>query len=167
MENYYNQNLIYFTTDSKDNGNLKKYGVLYVRPRLPKGSRFEWLNFCALTNILPKDIQDGIRDLSKHINTTYVDYIVVPMDNRIITGCICLPEKVEEISKDIYDGMCKLFINILNIEDCVLLVYGTGMIHEGIIQKTKTIHEIDNYPIVVKVGQTLDNKSTGPGILKV
>jgi len=31
--------------------------------------------------------------------------IVVPMDKRIMPGCVTKPEAIEEVAKSIYDGM--------------------------------------------------------------
>ncbi len=158
----YDKNQIYFTTGP----DLKPYGVLYARPVFPSRHRLEWLNHCAMTGILPKDIQVEIRNLSSYINDKYKDSIIVPMDNRIVPGCISTPETIDEISKAIYDGMNDIFEKLIGESDRVRLIYSVGDMHENWILKSKTTHEIGNYPVMVKVGRTLD-VSNDSGIFKV
>lgn len=160
--NQYDKNQIYYTTGV----DLKPYGILYARPAFPKGHRLEWLNSCAMTGILPKDIQTEIKSLSTHINEKYKDVIVVPMDNRIVPGCISTPESIDEIAKEIYDGMNNIFKRLIGGDNLTRLVYSVGDMHENWILKSKTTHEIGNYPVMVKVGRTLDS-SNDPGFFKV
>lgn len=145
---------------------LKEYGVVYAKSAFPKGHKLEWLNYCALTNILPKDIQIEIKELSTYINDKYKDVIIVPMDNRIVPGCISTPESIDDIAKDIYDGMNNIFKKLIDEGNRVRLVYGVGEIHESHIVDCDSAHEVGNYPIMIKVGRTLDS-SNESGLYKV
>ncbi len=89
---------------------MKEYGILYAQVVFPKGHRLAWLRHCALTNILPKDLQKEIRDLSTSINDKYKESIIIPMDNRIVPGCTTTPEMIDVIATDIYNGMNNIFI---------------------------------------------------------
>jgi len=161
-----NRNLKYFTIDNDIDGILKDYGVIYVKTCFPVGHKFEWLNYCAISSVLPKDLKSGLYEFSEYINKTYVDYIIVPMDNNLIPGCVCLPENVDEIANDIYDGLSNLFRNLVNENDCISLVYGVGKIHDKYIKSVKSTHKIEYYPIMVKVGRAIESMKT-PGIIKV
>lgn len=147
-------------------GTIKEYGILYAHAGFPKGSKFEWLNYCAMTNILPKDLQEEIKKLSEHINSKYRDVIIIPMDNRIVPGCVITPEYIDIVAKDIYEEMKSIFKKLINNENCVRLVYSVGQIHEERIKKAESAHEIGNYPVMVKVGRFLDS-STKAGIFKI
>ena len=163
---YVNRNIKYFTTDNEIDGILKDYGVMYAKTCFPIGHKFEWLNYCALSSALPKDLKSGLDEFSNYINTTYAEHIVVKMDKNLIPGCVCEAEYVDEIAKDMYDGLCNLFKNLVNEENCIALVYGVGKIHDKYIRTVETTHAIEYYPIMIKVGRTIDSNKT-PGIIKV
>lgn len=147
--------------------NPREYGILYAQAVFPKGHKLEWIRYCALTDILPKDLQKEIKNLSTEINDKYKDVIIVPMDNKILPGCITKPESIEEVSSDIYQGMLNIFKKLTGDTNCVRLVYGVGeMDSDWIETKTDSTHEVGNFPIMVKVGRTLDS-SNEPGIFRV
>ena len=155
---------------------MKEYGVLYAKVVFPSNHRLSWLNHCFITNILPKDIQDGIRKLSNNINKRYKDVIIVPMDNRIVPGCITKPESIEIVAKDIFDGMNLLFKKISGDDNCIRLVYGVGeMDSDWIENETTSAHEVGSFPMMVKIGHFLDYGKIGkkgsftyePGMFKV
>lgn len=147
-------------------GTIKEYGILYAHAGFPKGSKYEWLNYCAMTNILPKDMQKEIKELSDDINLRYKDVIIVPMDNRIVPGCVTVPEAIEEVANEIYKGMQSIFKKFIDNKDCVRLVYSIGQVHQKRMEETTSAHEIGSYPVMVKVGRFLSS-STKPGIFKV
>jgi len=144
---------------------MKEYGVLYAKIVLPKGHKLEWLKYCALTNILPKDLQNEIKELSTKINIKYKNFIIVPMDNRIIPGCITTPESIEEVSKSIYNGMMEFMKKLTGEDNCIRLVYGIGEMPES-IENINSTHEIGNFPIMLKVGGFFDS-SDKSGIFRV
>lgn len=146
--------------------NPKEYGVIYAQAVFPKGHKMEWLRYCAMTNILPKELQVEIKELSTYINTKYKDVIVIPMDNRVVPGCTTTPEAIDEVAKEIYDGMSKIFKKLLNEDNCVRLSYGVGEMDEKHIKTCKSTHEIGHFPIMVKVGRFLDS-SVEPGMFKL
>ena len=142
----------------------------------PKTHRLHWLSHCFITNILPKGLREEIKKLSIEINTKYKDVIIVPMDNRIMPGCITKPESIDEVAKAIYDGMLNVFKKITDEDNCIRLVYGVGeMDSDWIENKVETTHEVGSYPIMVKIGHFLDYGVVGkrskftfePGIFKV
>ena len=155
--------------------NNREYGILHARPVFPKENRLYWLNFCNLTNMLPKDLQIEIKNLSTKINTKYNGVIVVPMDNSIIPGCVTKPESIEEVAKDIYQGMLDIFKRLSGDENCIRLVYGVGELPEEHMKTVESTHEIGSFPIMIKIGHFLDYGKAGkgygstyePGIFKV
>lgn len=156
---------------------MKEYGILYAKVVFPSNHKLSWLNHCFLTNILPKDLQDEIKKLSTYINSKYKDSIVVPMDNRIIPGCVSKPELIEDIANDIYQGMLDIFKRLTGDENCIRLVYGIGEVDkEHMENNVKSTHEVGNFPIMIKIGTFLDYGKGGkesrkfdytPGIFKV
>jgi len=146
--------------------NPKEYGVLYAQVALPTNHKLAWLRHCALTNILPKDIQKEIKKLSDNINTKYKNVIIIPMDNRILTGCTTKPEAIDEVANAIYEGMSSIFKKLLNEDNCIRLVYSTGEMDSKHIKTCNSTHEIGHFPIMVKVGRYLDS-SNNPGIFNI
>jgi hypothetical protein len=154
-----------------------EYGILYAKVVFPSNHKLSWLNQCFLTNILPKDLQVEIKRLSNDINLKYKDFIIVPMDNRIIPGCVSKPESIEIIANDIYQGMLDIFKRLTGDENCIRLVYGVGEVDEDHMENTvKSTHEVGSFPIMIKIGTFLDygpgGKESrkfdyGPGIFRV
>lgn len=142
------------------------YGILYTQTVFPKGHRYEWLRFCNLTNILPLDLKQATKALSDRINSEFSDSIVVKMDNSIFPGCVTTPDKIEEVAQAIYDGMSEIFRKLKVDDNCIRLVYGVGEIEEKWMTKVKSAHEIGSFPIMIKIGRTLDSAKT-PGIINV
>lgn len=146
---------------------MKEYGVLYLKVWFPAGHKYEWLRHCVLTKMLPIELQLEISNLSKEINEKYKDDIIIPMDNSIHPGCVTTKESVEEIAKSIYDGFLNIFNKLTGEDNCVILVYGVGdMDQYNIENKYKSTHEVEYYPIMIKVGRYLDGLKE-PGIYKV
>lgn len=138
------------------------YGILYAQTVFPKGHKYEWLRFCNLTNILPLNLKDAVKELSDSINDKYADNLIVRMNNSIFPGCVTTPDKIEEVVQDIYNGMNKIF----NEDNCIRLVYGIGEIDERWMESVQSAHEIGSFPIMIKIGRTLESDNT-PGIFNV
>lgn len=156
---------------------MREYGILYARVVFPSNHKLYWLTHCFLTNILPKDLQEEIKKLSTDINSKYKDSIIVPMDNRIIPGCVSKPESIENIANDIYQGMLDIFKRLTGDENCIRLVYGVGELDEDHIENhVNSTHEVGSFPIMIKIGTFLDYGAGGkesrrfdytPGIFKI
>lgn len=144
---------------------MKEYGVLYAKVCVPRENKIHWLGHCAMYNILPKDLKREIKILSENINKKYKDSIVIPMDKRIMPGITTNPEVIEQVAQDIFDGMNLMMEKITGDTNCIRLVWGIGEMDEE-IEDRESSHMIGNYPIMIKVGQTLDN-GWKPGIFKV
>ena len=85
---------------------MKEYGILYAKVVAPEGNKLRCLSHCGLSvDILPKDLKKELLSLVNRINTEYKDVIVVPVDKKIIPGCVTKPESIDEVAKSIYDGM--------------------------------------------------------------
>lgn len=141
---------------------MESYGVLYAKTCFPKTHKLNWISYCNMFILLPKDLQSEVSSLSESINTKYKDVIIVPMDKSIIPGCVTKPEAIEEVAKAIYDGMNAIFNRLVGESDVIRLVYGIGEMNKDWIEKeTTTTHEIGNFPIMVKVGHFLDYGEAG------
>ena len=146
---------------------MKEYGVMYAKVVFPVGHRLNWLKYTFITSLLPKELKQGISDLSNKINDKYKDVIVIPMDNKIHPGCVTEPEYIEEISKSIYSGFSDLF----HQEDCIRVCYTILELDESEIEKVKSTHEIgthsskNNY-LKMCVFNKLDSDDT-PGVFKI
>lgn len=141
-------------------------GVLYCKVSFPKEHKLHWLSHCAITNILPKDLQIELKYLVDSLNQEYKDDLLIPIDNRIMPGCVSKPEKIEEIANKLYQGFISMFQK-LGVEDPkIRLCYIVCDIpDESIINKEST-HYIDPLPCMIKLGHSLD-KSYEPGIYKL
>jgi abortive infection bacteriophage resistance protein len=157
---------------------MKEYGILYARVVAPEGNKLRWLSHCGLSvDILPKDLKKELLSLVNRINTEYKDVIVVPVDKKIIPGCVTKPESIDEVAKSIYDGMNQMIEKLTGEKNTIRLVYGVGDLDEDWIENnTKSAHEIGNFPIMVKIGHFFDfgpdGKKSGtfcyePGLFKV
>lgn len=140
---------------------MKEYGILYARVVFPKKHRLEWLAHCALTGMLPKDLQTEIEKLSDHINQKWKDSIVIPMDNSIVPGCTTEPEVIEEVANDVYNGMLDIFKRLSGDENCIRLVYGVGELPEDHIKETESTHQIGPFPVMVRIGHFFDYGPVG------
>lgn len=146
---------------------MKEYGVLYAKICFPKGHKLNWLGHCGIFDILPKDLKKEVITLSNDINEKWQESIVVPMDKKIMPGIITKPEVIEEVAKDIYNGMQSIMDKLVGETNCIRLVWGIGeMDQDWIENKTTSTHEVGNYPIMVKVGRTLEH-GWEPGMFKV
>lgn len=147
--------------------NPKEYGVLYARVAFPKDHRLYWLNH-AFTGAMTKDLRDEMFGLADRINDTFKDDIIIPMDRRLMPGCITKPEAIDEIAQAIFDGMEQVYKKLTGDENVIRLVYSVGEMSSDYIEnRVKTTHEVGPFPIMVKVGRTLDNEKYVPGIFRV
>lgn len=157
---------------------MKEYGILYAKVVAPDGNKLRWLSHCGLgVDILPKDLQKELISLVERINSEYKDVIVIPMDKRIMPGCVTKPEAIEEVAQSIYDGMNQMIEKLTGEKNTIRLVYGVGDLDEDWMENhVKSAHEIGSYPIMVKIGHFLDyglsGKKSGtfcyePGLFKV
>jgi hypothetical protein len=136
-------------------------GVSYLKVVFPKGHKLSWMNNLFITEILPKDIKEEIKNLSDEINERYKDDIIVPMDNRIIPGITTNPDVIRDAATDMYEGFMEMF-NRLGVENVgIRCVYTIGDIPEDWIRKVKTTHEIGSFPVMVKLGHFLDYGESG------
>ena len=156
---------------------MKEYGILYARVVFPTEHRLNWLSHCNIPTLLPKDLQEETKLLSSEINSKFKDVIIIPMDNSIIPGCVTKPEAVEEVANAIYQGMLSMFKKLSGDDNCIRLVYGVGELPEEHLEnEVESTHEVDSFPIMIKVGHFLDYGPGGkqsrkldntPGIFKV
>lgn len=155
---------------------MKEYGILYAKVVFPENHKLRWLSHCGMgVELLPKDLTKELITLVDEINTKYKDVIVIPMDYRIMPGCTTKPEAIEEVAKDIYDGMNGMIEKLTGEKNTIRLVYGIGELDEE-IENEESTHYIGTYPIMIKIGHFLDYGSAGkkshtycyePGIFKV
>jgi len=137
-----------------------EYGVIYLR-HISEEGYLSWIKYCHIYSSLPHPIQDSIKEIVTYINDKYKDDIIIPMGLNTQPGCITTTESVDTISNDIYKTYNKLIysLNEFNIR----LVYSIGEIRNI---NVKSIHQIDNDKVMVKVGRYLDS-SDEIGIFKI
>lgn len=156
--------------------NPKEYGILYAKPKFPKGNKLEWLNY-AFLNIkeMPKDLSEKIEEFVSYINNKYSDKIIIPLDYETQPGLVCESDVIEEIANLIYCGFNKIIKDLTGVEKSYVLVWSIGemdqpeeLIRQGkrITDDIPTLHNINPYNVVVKVGHKLDSTKE-PGIYKV
>lgn len=149
-----------------------EYGVLYGKPLFKKDSKYVWLNYSF--GQLPYDLSDRIKSLIKEINTKYSEEIIIPLDYNTKPGIVCKSEVIEEIANLVYNGFNEIFNDLINEEDCYLVVWSIGeldtkeeLIRQGTrIKKIPTLHNLNTYDVIVNVGRTLDS-TKNPGVYKV
>jgi len=153
--------------DGKVIKKMTNYGILYAKVSFPKHHQLHWLAHCGLFDILPKDLKNEIISLSDRINQKWKDYIIVPMDRRIEPGIITKPEVIKEVAQDIFDGMNIMMKKLTGETDCIRLVYGVGELDEDWIENhVESTHEVGSFPIMIKIGRSVDRGSE-PGIFMV
>lgn len=146
---------------------MKKYGILYTKIKFPKGHKLEWLNYSF--SHMTKSISIDVKKLIQSLNSKYSDKILIPLDENLNPGLVCEASVIKEISNELYEG----FNEILGGE-FTILVWTIGQLDkkETILTQGKrikdipTLHHLDPYPVIVKVGGKLDSIKT-PGIYKV
>jgi hypothetical protein len=156
--------------------NPKEYGILYAKPIFPKGNKLEWLNYAFLhIENMPKDLSQKIKEFVSYINTKYSDKIIIPLGYETQPGLVCESDVIEEIANLVYEGFNKIIKDLTGFENCYILVWSIGemeqpdeLIRQGkrISGDVPTLHNIDPYNIVIKVGHKLDSIKE-PGIFKV
>lgn len=152
--------------------NPKEYGILYSTPIFPKEHKLYWLNYAF--GAMPKDLSDKVKELSEFINNKFSDKIIIPLDNNIKPGLVSEPEVIEEIANLVYNGFNNIFKELTGDDNCYIVVWSIGemdqpeeLIRQGTrIKSTPTLHNVDNYPVVVKVGHKIDELKS-PGLYKV
>lgn len=141
-------------------------GILYAKPCFPRSHRLHWLSHCALTNILPKDLKSELKSLIDGLNSRFEKDLIVPIDFRIVPGCVATPETIRLIGNEIHQEFVSMFES-LGIDDPKIRVcYTVGDIPEKWITGVKSAHEIGNFPCMVKLGRTFDG-SEEPGVHKI
>lgn len=156
----------------KNIDNPKEYGILYARPRFPKGHKLEWLNYAF--GQMPRDLSDKIKDLIGTLNSKYSDKIIIPLDYNTMPGLVCEPEVIEEIANLVYNGYNQIFQDLVGESNCYVVVWSIGDMEqpEELIRQatrvveTPTLHNIDPYDLVTKVGRYIDSQKQ-PGIYRV
>lgn len=155
--------------------NPKEYGILYAKPQFPKGNKLEWLNYAFLhIQKMPKDLSQRVEEFVSHINNKYSDKIIIPLDYATQPGLVCEPDVIEEIANLVYEGFNQIIKDLTGVENSYVLVWSIGEMEqpEELIRQCKrisddlTLHHIDPYNVVVKVGHKLDSTKE-PGIYKV
>ena len=155
--------------------NPKEYGILYASPAFPKGHKLYWLNYAF--GQMPRDLSEKITELSNFINNNFSDKIIIPLDNSIKPGIVCEPEVIEEIANLVYNGFNSIFKELTSDDCCYAVVWSIGEMEQPedlIIQATRiskkpTLHHLDPYPVVVKVGRKIDKLTStiSTGLYKV
>ncbi len=156
----------------KNIDNPKEYGILYARPSFTKGHKLEWLNYAF--GQMPKDLSDKIKELIESLNNKYSDKIIIPLDYNTKPGLVCEPDIIEEIANSVYNGYNQIFEDLVGENNCYVVVWSIGemeqpeeLIRQGTrVQDVPTLHNIDPYNLVTKVGMYLDSQKQ-PGIYKV
>ncbi len=155
--------------------NPKEYGILYAKPQFPKGNKLEWLNYAFLhIQKMPKDLSQRVEEFVSHINNKYSDKIIIPLDYATQPGLVCEPDVIEEIANLVYEGFNQIIKDLTGVENSYVLVWSIGEMEQPgeLIRQCKrvsddlTLHHIDPYSVVVKVGHKLDSTKE-PGIYKV
>lgn len=151
--------------------NPKEYGILYASPSFPKEHKLNWLNYSF--GQIPKDLSEKVTELSEFINSKFSDKITIPFDNSVKPGIVCEPDVIEEIANLVYKGFNDVFKELTGDDNCYVIVWSIGEMdqpEELIRQATRikdkpTLHNINPYPVVIKVGRKLDKltstQSTG------
>lgn len=149
-----------------------EYGVLYAKPSFPKGHKLEWLNYAF--GQMTKDLSDKIKELIGHLNNKYSDKIIIPLDYNTMPGLVCEPDVIEEIANLVYNGYNQIFEELIGESNCYVVVWSIGdmeqpgeLIRQGTrVKDIPTLHNIDPYDLVTKVGRKLDSTKE-PGIYRV
>ena len=144
---------------------MKEYGVVYSSLTLGTENKYKWLEYCQIPSLLPKDLKLKIDEMVSSINEKYSDNLYVKLGSGICDGCICDPECVSDIAKDLFEKTCMLYKEFIKQDDCVKLVYTTGDMLEE-IESEDSIHRVESYPVMIKIGRFLDNLRK-PGIFKI
>lgn len=138
-----------------------EYGVMYIKI-VSGDEKLSWLQYCYIFGALPKQIQRGIKEITDRLNEKYKDDLVIPLTYSAQNGCVVNYKQVYRISNDLY---YEYFDMLKDISDklSVRLVYSIGEIDNI---NVKSIHEVDNDDVMVRIGQFLD-KYNLPGITGV
>lgn len=144
-------------------GYKKEYGVLYLRPIFPKEHKLYWLNYVR-GKTGANDLDNEIKDLSDRINTQYSEYIVLKLDDKVHPGCATTPDMIEVIANDIYVSISEIYERLTGEKNVIRLVWGIGEME--ITKSDVTLHHLDSFPILIKVGHELDDFNE-TGIFKV
>ena len=150
----------------------KEYGILYGKPIFSKESKYYWLNYAF--GHMPKDLSTKTKELIDSINYKYSNKITIPLDYNTMPGIVCNPDVIEEIANLLYNGFNQIFNDLVGKDNCYKVVWSIGEMEqpEELIRQatrvkdTPTLHNIDPYDLVVKVGRKLD-LIKDPGIYRV
>jgi len=151
--------------------NTKTYGVLYGAPIFPNNHKRVWMNYAfgyfTMKN-MPKEFSEQVKEITTSINNNFSDKIIIPLGSSTTPGLVCEPDVIEEIANSLFIEFNKLLDNNYKVvwsigemdEESILLKQATR------IQKTPTLHHLNPYDVVVRVGRKLDSIKE-PGLYKV
>ena len=139
-----------------------EYGVIYIKVLPERGTPYEWIRYCYIFSELPDSLQKNIIHISNDINSKYGSDIIIPMDNLLHPGCTTTVDKVEEVSKDMYNQFSEM-LERHNIPPCIRCVYSIGELSDI---NTDSTHHLGYDPVMLKLGRFLDS-SDECGIFRV
>jgi hypothetical protein len=149
------------------NKELMEYGILYGKPNFPSDHKLRWMNYAI--GQMPKDLSDKVKELSESVNSKYSDKIIIPLDNKIYPGIVCEPDAIEEIANFVFNEFNLIFKELTGDEGVYKIVWSIGKMDEveeiikqsTRVSKTPTLHHLNPYPVIVKVGRFIDKAESG------
>jgi hypothetical protein len=150
-----------------ENKKVMEYGILYGKPNFPSDHKLRWLNYAI--GQMPKDLSDKVKELSESVNSKYSDRIIIPLDNKIYPGIVCEPDVIEEIANFVFNEFNLIFKELTGDEGVYKVVWSIGKMDEveeiikqsTRVSKTPTLHHLNPYPVIVKVGRFIDKAESG------
>jgi len=137
-------------------------GIIYIKVCPKKGNTGEWLKYCHIFSVLPKSLQENIKQIANDINTKYSEDIVIPMDISLHPGCTTTADKVEDIATDMFNQFSDM-MERNGLENCVREAYSIGEINNpSFVDSTHHLQD----DIMIQLGEYLD-ESDEPGLFKV
>jgi hypothetical protein len=93
----------------------------------------------------------------------------VPLDNKIYPGIVCEPDVIEEIANFVFNEFNLIFKELTGDEGVYKVVWSIGKMDEveeiikqsTRVSKTPTLHHLNPYPVIVKVGRFIDKAESG------
>lgn len=149
----------------------KIYGVLYGAPMFPIQHKRYWMNYAfghfAMKN-MPKEFSEKVKGITTSINNNFSDKIIIPLGPSTTPGLVSEPDVIEEIANLLFTEFSQILDNNYKVvwsigemdKEPILLKQATRT------QKTPTLHQLNPYDVVIRVGRKLDSIKE-PGIYKV